>query len=238
VAVAIRGLTAGGIALTVVLLAGCGGLDNGGKTIIATPTAGVFPPNSSPYGKTYAEWTAAWWQWALLPPASANPVTDPTGALAGVGQSGPVWFLAGTFGGTAERTCTIPAGKGLFFPIIDAICWLTLPSDTEPMARAVNADLINHVTDLELAVDGVPVRGLENLRFASPEFPITFDAADPVWPTPPGPFPAFSDGYFVMLEPLPRGTHTIYFRGKWVVPEAFPEADILLTVVTYHLTVQ
>ena len=24
---------------------------------------GAFLPNSSPYGKSYAEWSAAWWRW-------------------------------------------------------------------------------------------------------------------------------------------------------------------------------
>ena len=37
-------------------------------------------------------------------------------------QSGPVWFLAGTFGGKAERTCTIPSGKAILFPPINTEC--------------------------------------------------------------------------------------------------------------------
>jgi hypothetical protein len=226
------------VALVPMLLAGCGGLEPGGYPVIATPAAGLFPPSAVVHGKTYGEWSAAWWQWALLPPASRNPVVDATGEFADVGQSGPVWFLAGTFGGTAERTCTIPAGKCLFFPIIDSICWLTEPSDTEAMARRVNADNINHVTDLELSIDAEEIEGLRSFRFTSPEFQLRFDPLDPVWPAPPGPYRAFSEGYFVMLEPLTPGTHTIEFRGKWVVPEAFPRANVLLTVVTYHLTVE
>src|SRR5436853_3928133 len=28
------------------------------------PNPGVLPPNSAPHGKTYAEWSAAWFKWA------------------------------------------------------------------------------------------------------------------------------------------------------------------------------
>ncbi len=28
------------------------------------PNPGVLPPESHPFGKTYGEWSNAWWQWA------------------------------------------------------------------------------------------------------------------------------------------------------------------------------
>ena len=28
--------------------------------------ARVIPPNAHPYGASYSEWSARWWQWALL----------------------------------------------------------------------------------------------------------------------------------------------------------------------------
>lgn len=33
-----------------------------------------------------------------------------------------MWFLAGTFGGPATRECSIPAGKQLFFPLVNRWC--------------------------------------------------------------------------------------------------------------------
>src|SRR5574341_1319356 len=65
------------------------------------PNPGVLPPRATAYGMTYGEWSARWWQWGLGQPAATNPIDDPTGAFCDVGQSGPVWFLAGTFGGAA-----------------------------------------------------------------------------------------------------------------------------------------
>src|SRR5262249_55520548 len=83
--------------------------------------AGVLPPNSNPFGITYGEWSAAWWQWLLAIPAPVNPNLDLTGANCGQGQSGQVWFLAGNFGGTSTRTCTMPAGRALLVPILNAV---------------------------------------------------------------------------------------------------------------------
>ena len=62
----------------------------------------VFPLDSAPYNTTYSEWTAKWWKWALEIPKEQNPVSDTTGKNCAQGQEGPVWFLAGTYGG--DRT--------------------------------------------------------------------------------------------------------------------------------------
>lgn len=77
---------------------------------------GILPPQSKPYGKTYGQWGADWWRWALSIPADSNPILDPTGASCGLGQSGPVWFLAGTGGAAVTRECSVPAGRALFSP--------------------------------------------------------------------------------------------------------------------------
>src|SRR5271165_5090835 len=54
---------------------------------------GVIPPveQTHPYGHTYSEWLAKWWQWSLAFPVSADPEYGT--ADIGAGQSGEVWFL-------------------------------------------------------------------------------------------------------------------------------------------------
>jgi len=107
------------IGLTVVL-AGCGGV-TGGQGVQTAENPGVYPPSSVAFGKTYAEWSIQWWQWVSAIPKDQSPLLDETGANAAVGQSGPVWFLCGTAGSlpVVERTCTVPHGKGILFPIIN-----------------------------------------------------------------------------------------------------------------------
>jgi hypothetical protein len=59
----------------------------------------LYPTNSKPYGLTYGEWSAKWWQWAMSIPTKDSPIVDKTGAKCAVGQNDPnVWFLAGTGG--------------------------------------------------------------------------------------------------------------------------------------------
>src|SRR5262249_33328650 len=62
---------------------------------------GVVPPNSNEFGNTYGDWCARWNQWLLSISADKNPALDNPGADCTAGQTGEVWFLAGTFGGKA-----------------------------------------------------------------------------------------------------------------------------------------
>src|SRR5262245_57270273 len=68
----------------------------------AHSNADVFPVHSHPFGMTYGQWSAAWWQWATSLSADHHPLFD-TADLS-TGQSGHVWFLGGTFFSTMTPT--------------------------------------------------------------------------------------------------------------------------------------
>jgi hypothetical protein len=90
---------------------------------LATPHAKAFPVNATEFGRTYAEWSAQWWQWLLSIPASTNPTNDTTGKDCDIAQSQPLFFLAGIgSGGVVTRSCTVPCGKPLFFPLLNVEC--------------------------------------------------------------------------------------------------------------------
>ena len=56
----------------------------------------VYPINSKPFGLTYGEWSAKWWQWGLSIPTKDSPIVDETGTKCAVGQNNSnVWFLSG-----------------------------------------------------------------------------------------------------------------------------------------------
>ena len=92
----------------------------------AVPLSVVPLDGTAPDGRTYGELTAAWVQWMQAIPADVNPVGDMTGEHALEGQSGDVYFLAGTFGND-EDTEVIRiineggefTGKSLFFPVLN-----------------------------------------------------------------------------------------------------------------------
>ena len=94
---------------------------NAQKAVGNLGNPGVAPPQSMPYGKSYSEWSMAWWLYADYLPLSVNPFGHGTDGT--INQSGPVWFLGGTFtGDNTVREITVPAGKALFFPVMDAEC--------------------------------------------------------------------------------------------------------------------
>src|SRR5437016_172445 len=73
----------------------------------------AIPPTARPYGLTYGQWSAKWWQWALALPVDGHPFLGCPAPSDAASQTGPVWFLAGS-------TCnglTVPAGKSLLFPL-------------------------------------------------------------------------------------------------------------------------
>jgi hypothetical protein len=198
----------------------------------------LLPPQSHYAGMTYGQWGAAWWRWALQIPASVSPITDPTGARCATGQSGHVWFLAGTNGsGTAERTCAVPAGKALFFPIVNAF-------DAEPPGTETYDQLLSEMRsfiDLDDAttaatVDGHPLSIGPAYRAVSPPPPFSFVLPqDNLFgdPSLAGPYDAVSDGYWAMLAPLSPGTHTVTFHGT---APLLPTGTLEVSV-TYHLII-
>ena len=181
------------------------------------PTA--FPPETNQYGLTYGEWTAKWWQWALSIPEDKNPVTDETGAHCMEGQSGDVWFLAGSFGGRVERVCEIPAGKAILFPLMNAECSFAESPDltTESELRSCAISSNDGVTELMTTIDGVAMKesDLRNYRVQSPLFEVNFPEGN-IFGVTAGPTQAVSDGYWVFLSPLSPGNHEIHFRGATV----------------------
>jgi hypothetical protein len=176
---------------------------------------GVYSIDSKPFGHSYAEWAAKWWQWAYSIPKSNNPVSDTSGAYCSVGQNGSIWFLAGTYGGSASRSCTIPAGKGIMVPIFNAEGAFAEEKgvSTEEELRAMVKDYIDTTTILEGSVDGIPLKDIKNYRVESPKFVFNYPN-DNVVGLPAGTTSeVVSDGYWIILEPPSPGKHEIHFKG-------------------------
>jgi hypothetical protein len=204
----------------------------------------IVPVTSKTHGKTYGQWGAAFWQWVLSIPVDRNPLTDTTGDFCGEGQSGPVWFLAGTFGNSAERSCTIPAGKTIFMPVFNWIfgsgvfdCDPTVPGvtcDVESLraSAAVNTEVAEV---LEVTLDGLPVANVRGYRAFSPEpFSITYPEESVVGVAAGTYFPQVSDGYWLMLAPLSKGGHTIEIH----VTAPGTIFGLIDYTVVHHLTVK
>jgi hypothetical protein len=219
-------------------------------------TATIVPIGTRTLGLTYGQWGAKWWQYVYSIPVPTNPLVDPTGANCGVGQSGPVFFLVGVamISGTETRNCTVPANKMLFFPILnfenDNLCPPNNPALGVAQLQAGAKAFMDGATALEADIDGVPVDNPSSYRAASPggfsmTFPdnnmfqsfgcdgVTIQSDGSVYPNiAAGTYgPLVSDGYWLMLNPLPAGQHTIHFHG------ILPAFNNFTLDITYKLTV-
>jgi len=203
-----------------------------GSLVMRAAGRGGVPhaPGGTPYGQSYEQWAVAWWKWAIGAPATLNPILDPTGKSCSVGQHGVVWFLGGA-PKPIERHCTLPAGRALFFPVVNYLhC---REPDDPPLTRAeleTTVAPVEQATRLEVLVNGYPVTGLSRYLVTSPEFSVAL---------PPGNIfghragtvvsPCLGKGYYVMLTPLAPGRHALVIRG---------ETPLIAQDVTYHLEVE
>jgi hypothetical protein len=169
-----------------------------------------------------------WMRWALSQPTWTGPVADQTGELCGEGQSGPVWYLAGTFGGPVERGCNVPAGKRLSFPLVNT--WCVFPPEFYADEASISADLpaidawyqsrFSDVCGLTLRLDGedlLPDEVMSETLYIQVMDPFTLDLTDEHWATQwfaGGEMPATGAGYYAHLQPLTPGDHVLEFGGE------------------------
>jgi hypothetical protein len=190
--------------------------------------------------KPSPELTAQWWQWIMSIPADDNPTTDTTGEDCSQGDFGDTFFLAGTLGGKAERECTITEGQDILIPIVNTICIKTEEEETEESLLAICTDITDQTKNLKLRIDGQYVRNLESYRVTNTEF-FTIEAVEnnifqPLG-LPAGTYEAVADGYWVLIEGLSAGEHTITVDGKQHGHTSALGKWDFRTQVTYHLTV-
>jgi hypothetical protein len=197
----------------------------------------------------YDKITATWWQWAYAQPAvdvdgtNTNPLLDSTGEYAATGQAdgiGPdkkYFFLAGTFGGDVERTVTVPQGKTLFIPVLITEVDNAVDPPTNLKAKELKAlakASIDTVTSTYARLDG---NDLDIFRSASPTFSYTLPDENSIYdyfglfgPQFEGTVnPVASDGYWVVIPPLPAGEYDLEFGGA--------NSNGFSLDVIYHLTI-
>jgi hypothetical protein len=180
-------------------------------TLVGIAVGLMTPLNmASADSASFEQLSAQWQQWVLSIPRDTNPQRDTTGAHCVVGQRGSVWFLAGTFGGgSATRTCAVPEGKELFFPVINSVN-IDAPNvcgqgDSIPVEdwRALSAAFIDGATKLSVKVDGKQVKSLvqriqsEVFEVALPEDNVFDDPCASLGGVPAGIYsPAVDDGFY------------------------------------------
>jgi hypothetical protein len=177
-------------------------------------------------GLSQQELTVRWWQWAASFDYPVSPVSDMTGERCAAGQEGEVWFLAGTYSSSAtRRTCRVPAGKYLFFPLIN---YVVMPSNCSGCLNCEQAtaspgkspttswDSSRSSTARRCCSRGAS-RRLRRLLRPRGAFPLTGEDRAHGF-----------QRHWLLLPPLAKGRHTLRFGGA--LPSLRQELIYTLTV--------
>ena len=208
------------------------------------PAPQVAQINTKPAGQSYGRWAAEWWQWALGIPAVANPLTDTTGEHCAQRQIDDVWFLAGSFSTEpVVRSCEIPAGKSLFFPLVNSIygAFLNDPPETRTEEFVRAAASCTEAVQISVSIDGFEVP--QPTRF----FTGASGSLSPLFNVqlPPGNLfgvdekivpelvlsPSAEQGYYLFVRPLPPGGHVIHWVASGCLPGLTQDIRYQFTVV-------
>ncbi len=177
----------------------------------------TFPPGSKPFDLSYTDWGIKWWQWLISANSDESPAVDTSGASCALNQniSGPVWFLAGSYGAELiTRSCTIPQDKSILISPIETLYTYADTPEAKTdgdlhQASKKDQDLVK----TWITIDGVTVPNIADYRVHSEVANFTYpdNNAQGVLP---GPTTGVVDGYFVMLKPLPVGKHQVIQYGS------------------------
>lgn len=175
----------------------------------ATPEAGDASPSNGAGAASPSNGAGAaaglagiqerWLAWVASQPQGSDPVSDTTGASCGRGQHGDVWLVAGSFGETVTRACTMPAGTRIAGPALNL--WST-PADE------CDAWLAKGVVAVRLDANDVEVTAIEAES-------VTFSGvADNVVSGRAGKVRTTVCGLWFSVPPLSPGEHTLSIVGK------------------------
>jgi hypothetical protein len=220
----------------------------------------TFPVNSSPYGTAFKDWAAKWSAWINTVPKSQNWNFQNSPGVKYVPEdcsylqnpASPVFFLpyvGAERGSVAAMTCNVPHDKAVIFQIDGATSDYSDPTvKTKTPAELIRLATQSNVypNSFEVTLDGHPLAFTndEGHKVQTDLYNLTLPA-DNLWGEPAGPDHAISQGWWVMLKPLPPGQHTVHYttgyrdsRSDPTIPPGQGNQAPYIQDVTYHLIVK
>jgi len=222
----------------------------------SSPAADVLPPSSLPYGYSYEEWSAKFWQWTLG--QSTNHLESLGNPDICSGPASRVRFLGpSTIGGEAihieTNHITVPGGTPLFLAVFalwndNGNCPLSaFTTFTADQLAASDQQQWSAVTETTCTIDDIAVEGMAEptnsvYNVVSTPFSYTTAEKDNILAGElgatclPGDFtiyPAVAEGLYLMIAPLSPGKHTIHavaVVGPPSAPYAKSDKTLILEV--------
>lgn len=206
------------LALALPVLPGCSTTESGSAETSPSATSPLTPgepaPSVKPVDVRSAEFQSKWWTWASAP-EDVNPVTDTTGEHCAQGQPGDVWLVAGSFGGTVDRQCTIPGGLPIAGPLVNLVSPDAAECESFLKSAEGTVSVVKGPAPEIVSVD--PVRFEFTVQKGNPSGFRT------------GRNEGYGCGIWFSVGPLPAGRHRIVIKGR--------SGDFSVQA-TYNLTVK
>jgi hypothetical protein len=189
----------------------------------------VIPPDESPLGVTYPEWVGRWNQWFLGLPSEGHPADSDACQS---GQSGDVFIIPSTFfGNTLETHCTVGADQHILISPGSISCGRE-PGDTDEALLACADEARATTVNISASVDGEAIPMIDAYWAVSPITPVELPVGN-LYGMPAGVIDVAGGGWYLILEPLAPGTHTIVVHAETDYPddeEGLLAAETIATV--------
>jgi len=210
----------------------------------------VVPEKERVKGMTPLEWDARWWQWNLTTPKTDHPANGgepkksivkgvlmlPDPEQSDPGKPAPTY------------TFTVPKNTYLHLPVNIAECSTApddRPDDFHPGTQYPATDAgvtqcagqwLPLITQANVEIDGVPVKGVLDHEQKQPVFEYTVrPGIDNVYDSPPGTYRSAADSIAMMLKPLSPGKHVIHV---FTAEKPFPANSNWSAEATYIVNVE
>jgi len=190
-------------------------------------------------GRTIEDWAREMILW-MNAPIDQNALE--TGDC-NIGQGGDVFFLQNTWlGTTIVEQCTIPAGTNILAFPGGGFGFNTEPDETPEGLKAFGRQMGQFFNDPKIIVDGKSVPVGPSAWVDTEPFDYEVPENNIFGGYPPGTVTAHYGGWFVMLEPLEVGEHTIILADDSINPVRDADGNVHYTEGTayaaYEITVE
>lgn len=219
----------------------------------------LFSKDDLPFGKSYDNWISKYWNWWVSNSVEES-TPKPGGCLMNDSDS-IVMLMETTVGGSQNQECEISSSQGIMIPLW--IAWCDSGTDKEypitELSKCAREKYNLGNIKSEVKVDGHPLAKLDvrlSLLEGSLDYKINslsnvselyvkgFNLTAPADThkafTLPGTYDAGAHGWFVFLQPLSPGDHTIFYdvRVTPVGPLTSPGTTANFADITYLLHVK
>jgi hypothetical protein len=193
-------------------------------TNVLSPNIGYaaqfYSEDTKPFGIPYKDWTAKWWNWTM----SINKNNFTSSELAknncAPTSEGDVFFMIGpgiAAGEPKEKTCNLTTQQAVLLTFLTGECDTGIPEAKNYTYRQLSdcafEDNQAPIFTKSAFVDGVQVPDSNIKEIRTDEFNLAFKPGN-YYDADPGTFKAAAHGYYLFVEPLPEGNHTIKYLAN------------------------